>query len=381
MGPYRRMIRPVLFRTSPEWIHNRGLDAMSLAGRSRSLCSAIARAHATHDERLAVEIAGLKFANPLGLAAGFDKNGRALPLLASLGFGHVEIGSISAEPSAGNPKPRLFRLPRDRAIVVNYGLPNDGADAIAQRLAAARRLPVPLGINIVNTNRGPAAPPDSEEDIINDYLRSVRRLRAHADYFSLNLSCPNTRDGRGFFAEASRLRRLLNGLRQLDLRQPVFLKVSGFPGPAEMETFLETVDGSPFIAGFGINLAPGKPTGLTTPSKQLQRMPGAVSGKPCEAATDCVIRELYARMDRRRHKIIGTGGVFTAEDAYRKIRLGASLVQLLTALIYEGPGVVQRINNGLAKLLASDGFRNVAEAVGIDGPRSDVERPGFIAAG
>src|SRR5581483_7090704 len=172
---------------------------------------------------------GLKFASPLGLAAGFDKSGQALPLLASLGFGHVEIGSISAEPSAGNPKPRLFRLPMDRGIVVNYGLPNDGADAIAERLASTRKLPVPLGINVVNTNRGPAAPPDSEDQIIGDYLRTVRRLRDHADYFSLNLSCPNTRDGRGFFAEPSRLRRLLDGLRELNLRQPIFLKVSGFP--------------------------------------------------------------------------------------------------------------------------------------------------------
>jgi dihydroorotate dehydrogenase len=366
MGLYRHVIRPMLFRTDPEWVHNRAISAMSLAGSSTLLCSTTAALHATNDARLQVEIAGLKFANPLGLAAGFDKSGRAISFLSSIGFGHVEIGSISAAPSSGNPKPRLFRLPLDKGIVVNYGLPNDGAEQIAARLSATPKLRVPLGINIVNTNRGPTEPPESEDNIIADYLQSVRKLQPHADYFSLNLSCPNTRDGRGFFTEVCRLRRLLDGLQEMNLRQPVFLKVAGFPGIAEMEAFLETVDDAPCIAGFGINLAPGKPPGIQTPVEQLAHMPGAVSGKPCEAATDRLIRELYSRMDRRRHRIIGTGGVFTAEDAYRKIRLGASLVQLLTALIYEGPRVVRRVNVGLTRLLDHDGFRNVSEAVGID---------------
>ncbi|HSV14753.1 MAG TPA: hypothetical protein VLI90_10865, partial [Tepidisphaeraceae bacterium] len=286
MGIYRHVIRPVLFRASPEWIHDRAIGTAAVLGRARAICRITSAVHATDDPRLATEIAGLRFTNPIGLAAGFDKSGRAISMLASLGFGHVEIGSISAEPSAGNPKPRLFRIPRDGGIVVNYGLPNDGAERIAARLVATRKLPVPLGINVVNTNRGPAAPPDSDDPIINDYVQTIRRLRDFADYFSLNLSCPNTKDGRGFFGDRSHLQRLLDLLRDLDLKQPVFLKVSGFPGITEMESFLATVDAAPFIAGFGINLAPGKPPGLTTPAERLKRMPGAVSGRPCAAATD-----------------------------------------------------------------------------------------------
>jgi dihydroorotate dehydrogenase (fumarate)/dihydroorotate dehydrogenase len=372
MGLYRHVLRPVLFRASPEWIHNRAIGGASILGKSKSLCRIAFAMNATDDPRLAVEIAGVKFANPIGLAAGFDKSGRAVSWLSSLGFGHVEIGSISAEVSHGNPKPRLFRIPADRGIVVNYGLPNDGCERIAERLSNTRKLPVPLGINVVNTNRGPDAPPESEDQILGDYVRTVGRLRAHADYFSLNLSCPNTKDGRGFFADTSRLRRLLDMLGDLRLTQPVFLKVSGFAGPAEMDEFLSTVDPAGFIAGFGINLAPGKPPGLSTPAATLARTPGAVSGAPCATATDRLIRELYSRMDRRRHRILGTGGVFTAADAYRKIRLGASLVQLLTALVYEGPGVVRRINAGLGELLERDGFRHVSEAIGVDVKSDDV---------
>jgi dihydroorotate dehydrogenase (fumarate)/dihydroorotate dehydrogenase len=371
MGLYRHVLRPVLFCASPEWIHNRAIGAASILGKSKSLCRVAFAMNSTKDPRLAVDIAGVKFANPIGLAAGFDKSGRAVSWLSSLGFGHIEIGSISAEVSYGNPKPRLFRIPRDRGIVVNYGLPNDGCERIADRLANTRRLPVPLGINVVNTNRGPNAPADSEDQILADYVRTVRGLRDHADYFSLNLSCPNTKDGRGFFTDVSRLRRLLEMMGELSLSQPVFMKVSGFPGVAEMEQFLQTVDPAPFIAGFGINLAPGKPPGLMTPAEKLTRMPGAVSGAPCASATDRLIRELYSRMDRTRHRIIGTGGVFTASDAYRKIRLGASLVQLLTALVYEGPGVVRRINLGLGELLEQDGFRHVSEAVGVDSARPE----------
>ena len=156
MNLYRSLVRPLLFRTDPEWMHDRAIAAAALASRSRWLCSFLSACHDASDERLAINVAGLSFRNPLGLAAGFDKNGRATPLLAALGFGHVEIGSVSAHRSAGNPRPRLFRLPADEAIVVNYGLPNDGAPDVALRIAQVS-LRVPLGVNVVNTNRGAAS--------------------------------------------------------------------------------------------------------------------------------------------------------------------------------------------------------------------------------
>ena len=368
MSLYRALVRPLLFRVDAETMHGIAIRAAELASSSAWLCSSIERRHAVDSDLLAVEIGALRFRSPLGLAAGFDKSARAVPFLAALGFGHVEVGSISAEPSAGNPRPRLFRIPLDRGIVVNYGLPNDGADQVARRLAGLHAC-APLGINLVSTNRGPGAAAQSDEAVIGDYLESVRRLEPAADYLCLNLSCPNTREGRGFFHEPARLTRLLQGLDAMGGRgvgKPLFLKVAPFQSVADLEAFLATVEPARSVTGFSINLPPGKPAGLTTPASELSAMPGAVSGPIAAAAADWTLRELYRRMDRSRYRLIGSGGVFTAEDAYRKIRLGASLVQLMTALVYEGPGVAASINRGLARLLEADGVRHVADVVGVD---------------
>lgn len=345
MGVYRSLLRPLLFRTDAEWMHGAAIRCAELAGSSAPLCAALDRRLAPDDARLAVQIAGLRFRTPLGLAAGFDKSARAVTLLGALGFGHVEVGSISAEPSAGNPRPRLFWLPGERAIVVHYGLPNDGAPRVAQRLSARPRSGVPLGINVVSTNRGAGAAPESDDAVIADYTRSVARLQPHADYLCLNLSCPNTRDGRNFFHEPRRLALLLESLDSVG--KPLFLKVAPFAQVADLERFLDAMAPARFVTGFSINLPAGKPDGLAAAAD----MPGAVAGAPAAAAADRTIRELYRRMDRTRYRIIGSGGVFDAADAYRKIRLGASLVQLLTALVYEGPAVAAMINRGLARLL------------------------------
>jgi dihydroorotate dehydrogenase len=364
MSLYRTLARPLLFRTDPEAMHDRAIRAAERAGRSRFVCSAVSACEApAHDHRLATEIAGLRFSHPIGLAAGFDKSGRATPFWSALGFSHVEIGSVSADPSAGNPKPRLFRIPADEGIVVHYGLPNEGCDRVAARLESVH-LNVPLGINIVNTNRGPDAPLSPDDEVIADYVRSIRRLQPCAGYLVLNMSCPNTRDGRAFCSESARLASLLGAVQDLHPALPLFLKVAPFAGPNEIEAFLEVVDRFPFVTGFAVNLPPGKPPGLKSPAELLARMPGAVSGKPSEVLVNQTIRDLYLRMDRHRYRIIGAGGVFSAADAYRKIRCGASLVQLLTALVYEGPGIVRRICAGLGALLERDGFRHVSDAVG-----------------
>jgi len=360
---YPYLIRPILFRFDPERMHDAAIAAGRFFGRCRAARAVLSSMYGFSDPRLETDVCGLRFPNPVGLAAGFDKNGRAVRALAALGFGHVEIGSVSADPSPGNPRPRLWRLPRDRAIVVWYGLPNDGADAVARALGQVD-LPVPLGINIVKTHHGVDAPPEPEEAVIADYVDAVRKLKDVGDYLHLNLSCPNTETGRDFFAERAHVVRLLTALRDLDLRCPVFLKISPLGGPAAIEAWLESVEGFDFVSGFAFNLAPGMPEGLRTPSHKLASMRGATSGKPIERQMNEMIRQLYRRMDRKRYRIIGIGGVFTAEDAYEKIRLGASLVQLLTGMIYEGPGIVRCINEGLCRLLERDGFAFVSEAVG-----------------
>jgi len=362
MSFYSSIIRPLTFRLDAERAHQL---AIGVGASMRAFARPLYRLNAIKDPRLETVVKGLRFPTPLGLAAGFDKSGTATEMLAAFGFGFVEIGSVSIDPSIGNARPRLFRLPKDRAIVVHYGLPNDGARIVAERLLKIR-LPVPLGINLVKTNRGPGTPPESGDQIINEYVEAARALSPVADYLMLNLSCPNTEDGRDFFADAGHLRAFLAALGKLQLSVPVFLKISPLGGIATIERVLGAVEDHAYISGFMFNLPPGKPDGLKTPEGVWRAMPGAVSGPPAAALADTCIRETFRRMDRKRYVIIGAGGISTAEDAYAKIRFGASLVQLLTALIYEGPGVVRRITQGLVRLIERDGLRHISDAVGID---------------
>ncbi len=365
MALYTGIVRPLLFQFDAEAVHDRALDVAERLSRAPRLCRLLRDRQATTSPRLAIEVAGLRFAHPLGLAAGFDKNGRGAPLLGSLGFGHIEIGSVSRDASDGNPRPRLFRLPQERAIVVNYGLPNEGAQRVAARLAESP-CPVPLGINVVSTNRGRHAASESDAAVLADYVEAARVLAPHADYLALNLSCPNTPDGRAFFAEGRRLEALLDAIAGLSLGKPVFLKVAPFADTAALDAFVELAGRFALVRGLSVNLPPGKPMPLDAPADVLARMPGAVAGAPCASLADATIAALARRIDPRRHAIIGSGGVFTAADAYRKIRLGASLVQILTALVYEGPAAPARIVRGLEDLLARDGFDSIAEAVGCD---------------
>lgn len=362
MTLYSTLIRPLAFRLDPETAHHLAIAIGARLGFAAGMMQAATRAD---DGRLGLDVAGLHFPTPIGLAAGFDKSGSAIPALAGLGFGSIEMGSVSIDPSQGNKKPRLWRLPDDHAIVVHYGLPNDGARTIAERLSHIR-LPVPLGVNLVVTNRGPGAAPLKADQIIGEYVAAAGVMAPQADYLMLNLSCPNTEDGRDFFADPGHLDACLAALDDMKLRLPVFLKVSPLGGVAAIERVLAAADGHGFISGFMFNLPPVKPAGMRTPEQVWRALPGAVSGPPAAALADFCIRETFRRMDRRRHVLIGAGGVASAEDAYAKIRLGASLVQLLTALIYQGPGVVRSITKGLAQLLARDGVKNVGDAVGVD---------------
>jgi dihydroorotate dehydrogenase len=362
MTIYSALVRPLAFRLDPETAHHLAIAAGARLGWTAGAMQAATR---VNDARLATDVAGLHFPNPIGLAAGFDKSGSTISALAGLGFGSIEIGSVSIDPSAGNPKPRLWRLPDDEAIVVHYGLPNDGAEAIAKRLTRTR-LPVPLGINLLVTNRGAGAPPLDPDQIIGEYVASAQAMAPHADYLMLNLSCPNTVDGRDFFADAGHLNACLTALGETRLRLPIFLKVSPLGGIEAIERVLAAAEPCDFVSGFMFNLPPVKPEAMRTAEQVWRALPGAVSGPPAARLADFCIRETFRRMDRKRHVLIGAGGVSTADDAYAKIRLGASLVQLLTALIYQGPGVVRAINIGLAQLLARDGVKHVADVVGVD---------------
>jgi dihydroorotate dehydrogenase (fumarate)/dihydroorotate dehydrogenase len=285
-----------------------------------------------------------------------------------LGFGFVEIGSVSEHASSGNAgRPRLWRLPADEALRVHYGCPNDGAAAIAERLRG-QNFPVPLGVNLVETNTGT---PVSAEVAAEELGAALRHFVGIADYIALNLSCPNMpRGAGGLFDEAPSLANLLRVLARERTCPPLFLKITP-PGAAEdtrfIDSVLETVAPFDFVKGFILNIPNRDPyETLCTPRAILDTMRGGITGPLLFAPTKAALAAWYARMDRKRHVLIGVGGIRSAEDAYAFLRSGASLVQLCTALVYRGPSLAMRINRGLARLLERDGVRNVAEAVGVD---------------
>jgi dihydroorotate dehydrogenase len=324
------------------------------------------RAYSVRDPRLRTTLAGIPLENPLGLAAGFDKNGRALGMLGAVGFGHVEIGSVSAWPSDGNPRPRLFRIPEDRGIVVSYGVPNDGAEAVRRRLDAYRP-PVAVGVNLVKTND--PARPAVVPDVYEDYAASFALLQDRADYVALNLSCPNSPADRDFFDELPRIDALLARLAQCEPHVPVILKLKPTRDAGVLREIVAIADGHPFVAGFAINLPAGKPDDLklSSPRTALERMPGAVGGPPVEEYVNAILATLYEIVGPHgRYALMAAGGVSTAEAAYRKLRLGASVVQLYTGLVYRGPRVVKQILVRLPALLERDGFERVSAAVGAD---------------
>jgi dihydroorotate dehydrogenase len=363
MSVYETAVRPLLFRLDAERAHNLSLRAAEVSGRSEFVRRAAGRAFSYRDPRLETSLAGIPLANPIGLAAGFDKNGRAIGMLGALGFGHVEIGSISAHASDGNPRPRLFRIPQDRGIVVAYGVPNDGASVVRERLEGPRR--VPLGVNLVKTN-DPARPADGPE-VYEDYAASFVTLQDRADYVALNMSCPNSAADRDFFDDLTRIDALLSRLAAADPRVPVFLKLKPTRDAGVLREIVAIADRHPFVSGFAINLPSGKPADLqlTSPRSSLERMPGAVGGPPVEAFVNAILGTLRSIVgDGSRYALIAAGGVSTADGAYRKLRLGATTVQLYTGLVYHGPGVVKELLVGLAALLERDGFERVSDAVG-----------------
>ncbi len=352
MRVYESAVRPLLFRLDAERAHNLTLRASELGGRSSVVRRAAGRAFTVRDPRLETTLAGIPLSNPIGLAAGFDKNARAIGMLGALGFGHLEIGSVSADASDGNPKPRLFRIPQDEGIVVAYGVPNDGASVIRERLESPRR--VPVGLNLVKTN-DPARPAAGPE-VYEDYAASFSALQDRSDYVALNLSCPNSAADRDFFDELPRIDELLARLAHCDPRVPVILKLKPTRDAGVLREIVAIADGHPFVAGFAINLPAGKPDdlNLTSPRASLERMPGAVGGPPVEAYVNAILTTLRD-LTGDRYDLIAAGGVSTAESAYRKLQLGATAVQLYTGLVYHGPALVKDILTGLLALLDRDG--------------------------
>lgn len=345
------LAKPALFSLPPETAHHVVLRLLQTVQRTPAK-RALRRTTVVDDERLRVRAFGCAFPNPVGVAAGFDKNARVPTALAALGFGHVEVGGVTAERQSGNPRPRLFRLPEDKALVNRMGFNNDGADEIGARLDEQLLPEVPVGVNIGKSKSTPL------DDAPADYLYTFECVADAGDYFVVNVSSPNT-PGLRSLQNREALEGILGRLRDAGA-DPLLVKFSpDLPRPA-VEEALGVVDDLALDGVIATNTTTARPETLRNHNRAES---GGLSGKPLEETATSLVRFIAERTDV---PVVGVGGIFDAEGAYRKIRNGASVVQLYTGLIYEGPGVARDINEGLLDLLDRDGFDSIADAVGAD---------------
>ena len=358
---YRSLLRPILFSLPPETAHHLALSSLSLI---RPVHQLVARQFTTN-QSLRLKRFGLTFPNPVGLAAGFDKNGVALRELSALGFGHIEAGTVTYHAQPGNPRPRLFRLPKDQALINRAGFNNDGAAAFAQRVRFSRPNIV-LGISIGKSKITPL------ENAVEDYLGSFELIYDVADYVAINVSSPNTPQLREL-QQSEQLNSLLGSLqtKNLELQKrsnraapmPLLVKLSPDLYSSELEIIVDVVNRRGIDGIIATNTTTSRDN-LQSPRQVVTDCgEGGLSGLPLKARSTQMISQLY-QQTKGRIPIVGVGGVFTADDAWEKIAAGASLVQLYTGFIYEGPRVAQRINQGLVDIMSRHGFKNLDDAVG-----------------
>jgi dihydroorotate dehydrogenase len=348
------IVRTLLWQLPPEIAHKIALWTLRV-GLGRLATNQAARR--SDSPALEQRLWGLHFPNPIGVAAGFDKDGFATDALLNLGFGSVEVGTVTPRPQDGNRRPRLFRLDNDNAIINSMGFPSAGLDVVAKRLARRHKRRGILGVNL-GLNR-------DTEDAGLDYVEGVRRMAPFADYLVVNVSSPNTpglRDLQQRQPLEALLRRLLVTRDETGVRPPLLVKIA--PDLTAEERFdIATVAISTGIDGIVVaNTTVARPVGLTSTNARER---GGLSGRPLFDLSTELLSQMY-QLTGGRIPLVGVGGVSSAEDAYAKIRAGASLIQLHTALIFAGMNLVGHLKSGLAGLLQNDGFTSVAGAVGAD---------------
>lgn len=303
-------------------------------------------------DRLLQNIGDLSFPNPTGLAAGFDKDGRIPLILSALGFGSIEIGAVTAQPQPGNARPRMFRLPEDRALINRMGFNSEGADRVAGRLTDFD-VPVPLGINLGKTKRS--------DNPVKDYDYTFERLHSKGDYFVINVSSPNT-PGLRNLQQRDSLVRIIRALQERNHPpKPLMVKISPDLTLPALNELVDVAREHKLDGIIAVNTTTER-RGLDLQNNQKTEQ-GGLSGRPLESRSNRIISHIYRRLDGAM-PIIGVGGIFTAADAYRKILAGASLVQLYTGLVYRGPSIARAINLGILERLNRDRYDQLSDAVG-----------------
>ncbi|PRD46348.1 quinone-dependent dihydroorotate dehydrogenase [Sphingobacterium haloxyli] len=339
-----KIVKPIFFTMNPETAHHRvtgGLRTFTKIWGAKSLLESL---YTVDNPRLEREVFGLKFKNPVGLAAGFDKNAEYIEEMAGLGFGFIEIGTVTPRPQPGNDKPRMFRLVEDQALINRMGFNNQGADVAAGRLKQLKnRDNLVIGGNIGKNKATP------NEEAVNDYSYCYNALFEYVDYFVVNVSSPNT-PGLRDLQEKEPLKKILNTLQELNhtkyVQRPILLKIAPDLTDSQLDDIVEIVSETKIAGVIATNTTTSR-EGLLSDS-MLVKEAGGVSGKPLTKRSTEVIRYLAERSNRS-FPIIGVGGIHSAEDALEKFEAGASLVQVYTGFIYEGPALINKICKGLLK--------------------------------
>ncbi len=353
---YRHVLKKIFFRCDPEAVHDHMSSVGEFLGRyflTRKLTSWLFQ---YRHPSLEQDVLGIHFQNPIGLSAGFDKNAVLTDILPSVGFGFAELGSITGEPCAGNPKPRVWRLVESKSLAVSYGLKNDGCEVISRRLRG-KKFSLPLGISIAKTN----SPDTCElEAGVKDYLKAFRHFLTIGDYITVNISCPNAYGGEPF-TDPKKLESLLTAIDATNSSKPLFVKLAADLDHAQIDALLEVISRHRIHGFICTNLTKNRENSKILDHHVPEK--GGLSGKVVEDLATAMIRYIYQKTQGK-YIIIGSGGIFSALDAYTKIKAGASLLQMITGMIFEGPQVMSEINQGLVKLLQKDGFQNIREAIG-----------------
>ncbi len=357
---YKHIVKSIVFHIDPEKVHDNIIFFGKFLGSNFITRSITSIFFNYSNKKLEQNILGIKFKNPIGLAAGFDKNAYITKILPAVGFGYAEIGSITGEPCEGNKKPRLWRLKKSEGLIVYYGLKNDGCEKIAKKLKN-KKFNIPIGISIAKTNCKYTA---NKEAGINDYIKAFITLKDIGNYITINISCPNAFGGRPF-TKPKDLNDLLIEIEKIPCDKPIFLKLAPDLNTNELDDIINICNNHR-IAGFiCANLTKDR-TNIKI-KKYLKdkdiKTVGGISGKPVRDLSTQLIKYIYQKT-KCKYIIIGCGGVFSAEDAYEKIKAGASLIQLITGMIFKGPQLISEINQGIVTLLEKDGYKNISQAIG-----------------
>lgn len=361
---YKKVFKPIFFLFDPEFVHNRMTHSGVMLGNHEITRNFVKRVFHYKNKKLTQRLSGINFENPIGLSAGFDYNAELTQILPSVGFGFGTVGTITNIPYEGNPRPILGRLPKSRSLLVNKGFKNIGANVIAKNLRN-KSFKIPIGVSIGRSNSDKLNTLEESIDDIIQAFKTFEKAKIKNSYYELNISCPNLIHGGKdiTFYPPMNLEKLLSKVDKVKLSKPLFIKMPINESNSDFVKMLDVIVKHK-VAGVIIgNLQKDRTDSSFDKSEIKSAGVGNFSGAPCFRRSNELISVAYQKYGGKL-VIVGCGGVFSAHDAYDKIRLGASLIMMITGMIYEGPQVIGQINKELVELLRRDGYDNVSSSVG-----------------